>query len=56
MKLCKEDLLINIFKCMGSSSISTVIVKIWQIFIFYKVNWNPRPLSCKYLSFTEVFV
>ena len=31
----------KIFKCMESFSVSTVEVKIWQIFMFYKANWDP---------------
>ena len=44
MKLCKEDRLVNIFESMEGISISTIKVKIWQVFLIYKANWNPRPL------------
>ena len=42
-KLCKEDLLVDILKSIGARfSISSVQVKIWQVFLIYKANWNCR--------------
>ena len=31
----------NIFKSIEGFLISTVKVKVWQIFLIYKANWNP---------------
>ena len=42
MKLCKEYLLVDIFKCMEPFSISTFIVKDLADFHVLQGSWNPR--------------
>ena len=52
MKFCTEYLLVNIFKCTELFPISTVKVKIWQIFMFYNANWTPPP-GFKYINYGQ---
>ena len=40
-EILREDLLLNIVKTLKGFYVSTVEVKIWQIFIIYKANWSP---------------
>ena len=40
--ICKDVLLANIFKSVEGIFISIVKIKIWQIFLMHKANWNPQ--------------